>query len=117
MWPYHPVETGKYPPLPLIEGNKIIEYNPDQTQSTTWYTERAVKFIDKNKEQPFFLYLAHTMPHVPLHVSDKFKGKSKRGLYGDHGGCALPLREACFSGNKTRPRWPWHTLSYLSQHK
>ena len=55
----------------------------DQTQLTTWYTERAVKFIEKNKERPFFLYVAHNMPHVPLFVSDKFKGKSQRGLYGD----------------------------------
>jgi len=83
MWPYHPEHPEKYPPLPLIEGEKVIEYNPDQTQLTTWYTERAVKFIEKNKDKPFFLYLAHSMPHVPLHVSDKFKGKSKQGLYGD----------------------------------
>ncbi|GIS59978.1 MAG: hypothetical protein CM1200mP2_22030 [Planctomycetaceae bacterium] len=50
---------------------------------TTWYTERAVKFIEKNKNQPFFLYVPHSMPHVPLYVSDKFQGKSQRGLYGD----------------------------------
>ncbi len=55
----------------------------DQTQLTTWYTEHAVKFIEKNKDHPFFLYVAHNMPHVPLHVSDKFKGKTARGLYGD----------------------------------
>jgi arylsulfatase A len=56
---------------------------PDQTQLTTWYTERAVKFIERNKERPFFLYVPHNMPHVPLHVSAKFAGKSGRGLYGD----------------------------------
>ncbi|HMC28907.1 MAG TPA: sulfatase-like hydrolase/transferase, partial [Verrucomicrobiae bacterium] len=56
---------------------------PDQTQLTTWYTERAVRFIEKNKGQPFFLYVPHNMPHVPLHVSDKFKGKSGYGLYSD----------------------------------
>jgi len=50
---------------------------------TKRYTEKAVEFIKKNKDRPFFLYLPHTMPHVPLYVSDKFKGKSKRGLYGD----------------------------------
>ena len=50
---------------------------------TTWYTEHAVDFIQRNKEKPFFLYLAHSMPHVPLYVSEKFKGKSERGLYGD----------------------------------
>ena len=47
------------------------------------YTERSVKFIRENRERPFFLYLAHSMPHVPLAVSDKFKGKSEQGLYGD----------------------------------
>jgi arylsulfatase A-like enzyme len=81
MWPKHPM--ARFPPLPLIEGEKVIARNPDQTRLTTWYTERAVNFIDKNKDRPFFLYVAHTMPHVPLHVSAKFKGKSKRGLYGD----------------------------------
>lgn len=83
MWPYHPERPGSYPDLPLIEGEKVIEHNPDQTKLTTWYTERGVRFIEKNKDRPFFLYVAHSMPHVPLHVSDKFKGKSKRGLYGD----------------------------------
>jgi arylsulfatase len=72
--------------LPLIEGDKIA--NPkvtsaDQTQLTTWYTEHAVKFIADNHERPFFLYVAHSMPHVPLHVSDKFRGKSEQGMYGD----------------------------------
>src|SRR5262245_357851 len=81
MWPGHP--TAKFPDLPLFEGEKVVAHNPDQTKLTTWYTERAVKFIEKNRERPFFLYVAHNMPHVPLHVSDKFKGKSKRGLYGD----------------------------------
>jgi arylsulfatase A-like enzyme len=81
MWPKHP--TAKFPDLPLIEGEKTVVLNPDQTQLTTWYTEHAVKFIDRNRDRPFFLYVAHAMPHVPLHVSDKFKGKTKRGLYGD----------------------------------
>lgn len=81
MWPKHP--TAKFPDLPLIEGEKVIAHNPDQRQLTTWYTERAVQFIRRNKDRPFFLYVAHNMPHVPLHVSDKFKGKSERGLYGD----------------------------------
>ncbi|HKB39782.1 MAG TPA: sulfatase [Gemmataceae bacterium] len=81
MWPKHP--TAKFPPLPLIDGERTVEQNPDQSKLTTRYTERAVKFIEKNRDRPFFLYLAHTMPHVPLFVSDKFKGKSKQGLYGD----------------------------------
>jgi len=81
MWPNHP--TAKFPPLPLIEGTKTIETNPDQSKLTGWYTERAVKFIEKNKDKPFFLYMPHSMPHVPLFASEKFKGKSKQGLYGD----------------------------------
>ncbi|NOY60968.1 MAG: sulfatase [Calditrichaeota bacterium] len=83
MWPHHPEHPESYPDLPLIEDEKIIAYNPDITKLTTWYTEHAVQFIEKNKNHPFFLYVAHNMPHVPLGVSDKFKGKSKRGLYGD----------------------------------
>jgi arylsulfatase A-like enzyme len=76
----------RYPPLPLIKGNeKIKEINTldDQAQLTTMYTEYAVDFINRNKDRPFFLYLAHSMVHVPLAVSDKFKGRSKQGLFGD----------------------------------
>ncbi len=83
MSPKHPTNPNGYPPLPLIEGTKTIATNPDQTQLTTWYTERAVTFIEQNQKRPFFLYLAHNMPHVPIHVSSKFKGKSAHGLYGD----------------------------------
>lgn len=76
----HPSE--KFPDLPLIEGD-VIQRNPDQTKLTTWYTEHALRFIERNRDRPFFLYLAHSMPHVPLFVSDKYRGKSRRGLYGD----------------------------------
>jgi arylsulfatase A-like enzyme len=71
------------PPLPLIEGDQVIEKNPDISQLTTRYTDRAVKFINAHHSEPFFLYVPHTMPHVPLGVSSKFRGKSERGLYGD----------------------------------
>jgi arylsulfatase A-like enzyme len=81
MWPKHP--TAKFPPLPLIDGEKTIEENPDQTKLTTWYTEHAVKFIDEHRDTPFFLYVPHSMPHVPLFVSDKYAGKTPRGLFGD----------------------------------
>ena len=81
MWPKHP--TTKFPDLPLIAGEKTIELNPDQTKLTTNYADKAVQFIQKNKDQPFFLYLAHNMPHVPLFVSERFKGKSEAGTYGD----------------------------------
>lgn len=83
MWPNHPTGGSYYPDLPTIDGNDVVGYNTDQSQFTTDYTNRAVSFIKKNKDAPFFVYLAHSMPHVPLAVSDKFKGKSEQGLYGD----------------------------------
>ena len=83
MWPGHPEFPGVFPPLPLIEGEKTIATNPPMDNLTTWYTERAVSFIDRNKNRPFFLYVPHSMPHVPLGVSKKFRGKSKQGRYGD----------------------------------
>ncbi|WP_281616009.1 sulfatase [Flammeovirga sp. SubArs3] len=69
--------------LPFYENEKIIERNPDPAQLTTRYTEKAVEYIKENKDKPFFLYLAHNMPHTPLAVSSKFEGKSENGLYGD----------------------------------
>jgi arylsulfatase A-like enzyme len=75
-----------YPVLPLIEGNeKVAEILTldDQATLTTQYTERAVRFIDSNKDRPFFLYVPHSMAHVPLGVSNKFKGQSTQGMYGD----------------------------------
>ncbi len=84
MWPSHPTaKPGTYPPLPLIEGTHVAELMPDQTQLTKRYTGRAVDFIRKNRSKPFFLYLAHSMPHAPLHASAEFKGRSRKGLYGD----------------------------------
>jgi arylsulfatase A-like enzyme len=83
MWPNHPTNKDYYPPLPLIEGEEVVETNSDQAQFTTQFTERTVDFIIRNKESPFFVYLAHPMPHVPLFVSEKFDGKSEQGLYGD----------------------------------
>jgi len=79
-------QRGKWPPLHLIEGNtqgKLIANLDDAATLTTLYTEKAISFINKNKNNPFFLYLAHAMPHVPLAVSSKFKNKSKAGSYGD----------------------------------
>ena len=94
MWPYHPgvahlpmaERLKRWPHLPLFEKEKIV--NPrvtgkEQAQLTTWYTQRAVRFIEQNRERPFFLYVPHSMPHVPLFVSKKFQGQSKQGLYGD----------------------------------
>ena len=80
--------AGKtYADLPLIENEtpKITDVtSEDQTQLTTWYTERAVQFIESNAgKKPFFVYIPHTMVHTPLFVSEKFRGKSERGLFGD----------------------------------
>ena len=94
MWPYHPgvlhlpmkERLKRWPHLPLIDKNEIINTQvsgKDQELLTTQYTERAVEFIEKNRDNPFFLYLPHSMVHVPLFVSDKFKGKSGAGLFGD----------------------------------
>lgn len=84
MWPNHPsAAKGTYPPLPLIEGDRVIEEMPDQSQLTHRYTERAVSFIERNSRSPFFLYLAHSMPHVPIFASSRFAGRSRQGLYGD----------------------------------
>jgi len=77
---------GSWPYLPIYQGDTKIDSIlslEDQSRLTTAYTEKAVAFIRKNKKKPFFLYLAHSMPHVPLAVSDKFKGKSELGLFGD----------------------------------
>jgi arylsulfatase A len=82
MWPKHPTSKA-YPELPLIEGDEVVQLGPDQAQLTRMYAERAVGFIEKNRERPFFLYLAHSMPHVPLFVSDAFANKTGQGLYGD----------------------------------
>ncbi|MDN5205608.1 sulfatase [Fulvivirgaceae bacterium BMA10] len=71
------------PPLPLIVNGKEIESGPDQRYLTRKYTEESIRFIREQKDKPFFLYLAHNMPHLPLHVSEKFDGVSEYGLYGD----------------------------------
>ena len=69
--------------VPLMRQDEVIEYPVDQSTLTKRYTEEAVSFIKENKDEPFFLYVAQTMPHVPLYASPNFKGKSARGLYGD----------------------------------
>ena len=85
MWPYHPKQGPifNFPDLPLYENETVIDTLTEQSQLTTQITERSVDFINRNKDNPFFLYVPHPQPHVPLFVSEKFKGKSKRGLYGD----------------------------------
>jgi len=79
---------AEQPPTPLIRNFTVTnpDKEPDQRYLTKWYTEEATKFVRESaggSGKPFFLYLAHTMPHVPLFASETFDGKSRRGLYGD----------------------------------
>jgi len=85
MWPLHPQQgpVFNFKALPLLENGQVLDTLTDQSQLTTQLTQRAVSFIADKKDQPFFLYVAHPQPHVPLYVSEKFKGKSAHGLYGD----------------------------------
>ena len=82
MWPAHPELPG-FPPLPLYSKDAVLTVNPDQSQLTAEYTRQAIAFIQANREGPFFLYLAHTMPHVPIFASERFRGRSRHGLYAD----------------------------------
>lgn len=92
--PYLPLQNGfdsyfgipysnDMKPSPLMRNGKAIEEPVDQDPLTERYTEEAVKFIRANAQKPFFLYLPHSMPHIPLHRSEHFADKSARGLYGD----------------------------------
>jgi arylsulfatase A len=75
--------ASTYPPLPLLQDKNILEAPVDQDTLTKRYTEQAVNFITENRHDSFFLYLAHTAVHVPLHPGAAFRGKSGNGLYGD----------------------------------
>ena len=88
MWAAHPQDPefwGRFPLQYWENGEITIDSVTAEHQKmfTTWFTEKSVEFIRKNKEKSFFLYLAHPQPHVPLFCSDKFEGKSGTGLYGD----------------------------------
>jgi len=76
-------QRSKNPPLPLMRNEKVIEAPADQNTLTKRYTEQVINFITENKDKPFFVYLPHTMPHNPVHSSEKFRGKSANGGYGD----------------------------------
>lgn len=83
--PHWEAPRSEYWQVPLMQGETILKYGPDQSQLTKTYTEKSVNFIkaSKDKEKPFFLYLAHSLPHVPLFRSKAFEGLSTAGLYGD----------------------------------
>jgi arylsulfatase A-like enzyme len=74
---------SEYFNVPLMRNEEIIERPADQTTITKRYTDESVTYIKANKDKPFFLYLAHNLPHIPLFRSTEFEGKSRRGLYGD----------------------------------
>jgi arylsulfatase A-like enzyme len=80
--PAHPTIPGM-PSLPWYEGDEVVETDPDQSGFTGRITRHAVDFIKQNRSAPFFLYLPHIMPHVPIAASPAFRGKSTQGLYGD----------------------------------
>ena len=85
MWPYHPQQgpVFNFSDIFLYENETKLKVIKDQTFLTQALTERSIAFIEKNKNNPFFLFLSHPQPHVPLFVSEKFKGTSNRKLYGD----------------------------------
>ncbi|MES2507178.1 MAG: sulfatase [Verrucomicrobiota bacterium] len=80
---FHPSLAAEMPPLPLYEDETVEQVDPDQSQFTRRITEKAVSFIRRNEKKPFFLYVPHVMPHVPIFASDRFKGQSPHGLYAD----------------------------------
>lgn len=80
---YHPSLAPEMPPLPLYDGEKVVELDPDQRLFTKRLTERAVAFMEQHQNEPFFVYLPHVMPHVPIFASDAFERMSRGGLWGD----------------------------------
>jgi arylsulfatase A-like enzyme len=126
MWEFHPENPeywGQHPLRYWENGDVTIEHvrHEEQKMLTTWYTERAADFIGRNRGEPFLLYVPHSMPHVPLFVSDKHRGKSGAGLYGDVmleidwsvGEIMKALRESGVAENTlvvlTSDNGPWHS--------
>ena len=85
MWPQHPQQgtVFDFPDIELYENETPIRVLKDQTFLTQALTDKAVSFIKRNKDKPFFLYLPHPQPHVPLFVDSTYLNSQKRGLYGD----------------------------------
>ncbi|MDX1618471.1 MAG: sulfatase [Balneolaceae bacterium] len=80
---YNMAEDYVSGPLPVYRNEQVIEVDPDQSRLTRRYTDEAIRFITENRDQPFFLYLPHSMPHVPISASRHFRGESSYGTYGD----------------------------------
>jgi len=84
MTPDSPIQDQRhFPPLPLVRNEEVVRAVKDQSVLTGAYTEEAVRFIRANRDRPFFLYLPHSMVHVPLQAGPDFKGKSANGILGD----------------------------------
>jgi len=81
--PYSNDMTYEWCPTPLMRNEEVIEAPVDQNTLTQRYTAEAISFIEAHHDQPFFVYLPHSMVHNPLHASDSFRGKSENGIYGD----------------------------------
>jgi arylsulfatase A-like enzyme len=79
-WDY---AQNNFPPLPFLDGIDTLGTSIDQSQFISMFTEKSINFIKENKNNPFFLYLAHSAPHTPLMIDEKNIKRSKRGLYGD----------------------------------
>ncbi|MFH5885431.1 sulfatase [Halalkalibaculum sp. DA3122] len=80
---YNMAEDYVSGPIPVYRNEEVIEVDPDQSRLTRRYTDEAIRFVTENRDQPFFLYLPHSMPHVPIAASRHFRGKSDYGTYGD----------------------------------
>ncbi len=97
---HHKQSRFNFPPLPLLENETVIEMDPDADYLTKRFTERAVQFIEQNKDEPFFLYIPHPIPHVPLHVSPPFMADVgadvKMELDNEDGNIDYPTRDRLF---------------------
>ena len=83
MWPFHPERPDDYDDLMLYRGEKPIETLVDQSDLTKRITDESIEFINENKDNPFFLYIPHPQPHVPLFASQEFQGSTGKGMYAD----------------------------------
>ena len=121
--PSHPNQGGfHFPPLPLLEGEKVIELDPDLDYLTNRITQRAVRFIDSNKDRPFFLYLPHFLPHRPLHISPPFMqsvaGDLKAALRQETPALDLPARDKLFPQAISEIDWSVEQIvQSLKKHK
>ena len=110
---YHPI-VRTFPPLPLMEGERSVAEEPDQSQFTRWFTERSVKFIERNKDQPFFLYLSHKAVHAEFLPAPRHAGR-----YANRKIPYPPTMANTEANYREKPRWvyeqrfSWHGVDYM----